>query len=197
MLAMDSASTFDALSSLLDPTREKDEEEGVAANGGGAITPASFGAPQADAKSLNAAARRTMPQAKALKKHPNDIWDVEDLPDAVEDDYDDGRAVPKFEIMHRQAITTADAYLGIAYVHKDPGSVDCEEMTLKIDLPGVKAVSEIDLDVQPTYIRLSSEQYKLNMYLPAKVDEKKGSAKWDAKKERLDVVLPLVKEDLF
>ena len=191
---------YEALSALLDPSGGSavDEEPVASGYNGGQITPASFGAPRAaaDARTLNAAARRSMPQPKPIdKKHPNDIWDVDDLPDAVEDDYDDGRAVPTYEIMHRQNITTADAYLGIPYVHKDPGSVDCEEMTIKIQLPGTKNVSELDLDVQATYLRLSSEKYKLNTYLPAKVDEKRGSAKWDARKETLSVVLPLVKED--
>lgn len=36
---------------------------------------------------------------------------------------------------------------------------------------------------------------KLNVYLPHTVQEDKGKAQWDAKKQVLSVTLPIIRED--
>ena len=82
----------------------------------------------------------------------------------------------------------------MAYVHKDPSSHDCEDLTLRIELPGTGGMGELDLDVKETVLKLRSPVYKLNLYLPHKVDDKKGSAKWDSKTEVLKVTLPIIRD---
>lgn len=43
----------------------------------------------------------------------------------------------------------------------------------------------------------SSSCSKLSMYLPHKVDEDKGKAKWDKDKKVLSVTLPIIRDDEF
>ena len=56
-----------------------------------------------------------------------------------DDDDDDPRERPEYEFLYKQAISTADNYLGMAYVHKDPGSLSCEDLVVRIELPGALA----------------------------------------------------------
>lgn len=44
-------------------------------------------------------------------------------------------------------------------------------------------MSELNLDVQETHLKLRSPRYKLGLYLPHKVQKDKGKAQWDAKKQ--------------
>jgi len=69
-------------------------------------------------------------------------------------------------------------------------------MILRVELPGTTSMADIDLDVQATYIRLESSHYKLAMYLPHKVDEEKGQAKWDKVKEVINITLPIIRPSL-
>ena len=68
---------------------------------------------------------------------------------------------------------------------------------VRISLPNTKSAAELDLDVQATYLRLTSIDYRLAIYLPHKVDHEKGSAKWDSKTEALSISLPILREDLL
>ena len=60
----------------------------------------------------------------------------------------------RYEFMYNQAVGAEDAFLGMG--DKDPGSHTCENIVLKVKLPGVQAVQELDLDVKQTYARLNS-----------------------------------------
>ncbi len=112
-------------------------------------------------------------------KDPKEIWDEDELMDAVEDDVDDGREVPVYEFLYKQAVQSTDVFLGMS--GKDESSTSCEDMVLRIELPGVSSasgarelssascltrlrmmmttlppiVSELDLDVKPTYVKLN------------------------------------------
>ena len=61
-------------------------------------------------------------------------------------------------------------------------------------MPGTK-MPDIQLDVRPTYVRLLAPKFRLKAWLPAKVDETGGNAKWDGDKETLIVTLKIVPED--
>eukprot|EP00238_Polyblepharides_amylifera_P006312 CAMPEP_0196581896 /NCGR_PEP_ID=MMETSP1081-20130531/36260_1 /TAXON_ID=36882 /ORGANISM="Pyramimonas amylifera, Strain CCMP720" /LENGTH=177 /DNA_ID=CAMNT_0041902291 /DNA_START=117 /DNA_END=650 /DNA_ORIENTATION=+ len=152
------------------------------------ITPASFGGPAPTPAQI-----ARLPKPK-VHKNPKDIWDVDELDDDVTDDVDDGRERPRYEFLYRQAVGTEDAYLGMS--GKDPSSTCCEEIILRVDLPGTASMAELELDVQATYIRLESPLYKLAMYLPHTVDSEKGQAKWDSKKEALSIIMPIIRKDL-
>lgn len=44
-------------------------------------------------------------------------------------------------------------------------------------------MSELNLDVQETHLKLRSPRFKLGLYLPHKVQKDKGKAAWDGKKQ--------------
>ena len=71
--------------------------------------------------------------------------------------------------MYKQAVSTADAYLGMAH-NKDPGSRSCEDLVFVAHLPGTTALADLDLDVQADRLRLVSQRHKLSVYLPHRVD---------------------------
>ncbi len=64
-------------------------------------------------------------------------------------------AVPccRYEFMYKQAVESTDVFLGMS--GKDESSTSCEDIVVRIELPGVSSASELDLDVKPTYIKLS------------------------------------------
>ncbi|KAK3250324.1 hypothetical protein CYMTET_40285 [Cymbomonas tetramitiformis] len=177
---------FEALNNLLE-VGDAAQEEAAGANIG-AVTPASFGAPIKP----GAAGRLAAPKGR---KDPKAIWDPDEVLNAIDDDVDDGRIRPTYEFLYRQAVGTEDAFLGLS--GKDPSSADCEEMILRVELPGTNSMADLDLDVQASNIRLESPIYKLAMYLPHKVNDEKGTAKWDKKKETLSIIMPIVREDPF
>lgn len=76
------------------------------------------------------------------------------MPEVPEDDIDDGRDRPTYDIVYKQAVGTQDAFLGMS--GKDPSSTCCEELVVKIDLPGTTSMRELDLDVKSSHLRLLS-----------------------------------------
>jgi len=61
-----------------------------------------------------------------------------------------------YEFVYRQAVGTHDAYLGMS--GKDPSSTSCEDLVVSIQLPRASGAGELDLDVKPTRLRLTSGQ---------------------------------------
>ncbi|GAX80342.1 hypothetical protein CEUSTIGMA_g7780.t1 [Chlamydomonas eustigma] len=178
------AQEFNALANMLkDPDEAEVPKEGVSKPGAnpGAIGPSEL---------FNV----KVPAPKA-KKDPKDIWDDEEVTDAVEDDIEDGRIVPVYEFIYKQAVESTDMFLGMS--GKDESSTSCEDMVLRIELPGVSSAEELDLDVKSTYVKLNHAKYKLSIYLPHRVNEDKGKARWDSKKETLSVTLPIIRDDNF
>jgi hypothetical protein len=126
------------------------------------------------------------------------IWTDEELVDDFDldddaeagcgdgDGVDNGLKEPEFRFAYKQAVSTADAFLGMAH-NKDPGTRSCEDLVLTIDLPGVKSLHDLDLDVKDDRLRLRSDTYKLSLYLPHRVDAAEGKAEWDSKKETLKI----------
>lgn len=131
---------------------------------------------------------------------PKAIWDaselMDDFDDVDEDAGEHGLLVPKYEFLYKQAVSTADAFLGMAH-NKDPGSRSCEDVVCKVHLPGTKALRELDLDVRTDRLRLRSHVYSLSVYLPHRVDADRGKAEWDQKAESLKITLPIIDEDYF
>ena len=141
-----------------------------------------------------------IPAVRPGKKDAKAIWDVSELVDDFDDDSSEegedgsGLRIPTYEFMYKQAINTADAFLGMAH-NKDPGSRSCEDMVLKIHLPGTRSMRELDLEVETDRLRLRSATYKLNLYLPHKVDADEGKAEWDQKLETLKVTARIREEE--
>ena len=111
------------------------------------------------------------------------------------DGVDGGSIVPEFRFAYKQAVSTADAFLGMAH-HKDPGTRSCEDLVLVVHLPGVKSKNELDLDVRKDRLRLRSDVYKLSVYLSHSVDCANGVAEWDAKKETLKITARILDDEV-
>lgn len=140
--------------------------------------------------------QRTAPPKKAAaaaKKaaDPNEIWSEAEVRDAGDvDDIDDGRPMPDFDIVFKQNVTPEDQFLGVDPIRH--AGISCSDaIVLKVQLPSTK-LSDIDLDVRPTFVRISAPKYKGRIALAERVDEKKGDAKWDADKGLLTITLPIV-----
>ena len=129
------------------------------------------------------------PRAIWAEEELLDDFDLDDDADAAPmdgDGVDGGSIVPEFRFAYKQAVSVADAFLGMAH-NKDPGTRSCEDLVLVVDLPGVKTMHELDLDVKQDRLRLRSDVYKLSVYLPHAVDAANGKAEWDSKKETLKI----------
>jgi hypothetical protein len=149
-------------------------------------TPGMIGPPAVPAKKKAAAAAKPTPKADA-----NEIWSEAEVANAgEEEDEDDGRAQPEYDLVFRQNVTPEDNYLGV-----DPlrhGGLSCaDELILKVTLPDTK-LADVDLDVRPTFVRVSAPQYRLKVQLGERVDEGKGTANWDAAKSLLTVNMPII-----
>ena len=143
------------------------------------------------------------PSTRGPRSDPKAVWDASELEDDFDfDDDDDGGdgddgfslKTPKYEFLYKQAVSTADAFLGMAH-NKDPGTRSCEDVVMKMYLPGTTAMRDLDLDVQKDRLRLRSALYKLSVYLPHVVDPDAGKAEWDAARECLKVTMPIAEED--
>ncbi|MEW5318797.1 MAG: hypothetical protein WDW38_009984 [Sanguina aurantia] len=133
----------------------------------------------------------TVARPKALKD-PNQIWEDHEVTDAMDDDdVEDGREVPGYTFLYKQSVGTSETMLGMG--DKDPSSNSCEDLVLRVELPGINSASEVDLDVKPTFVKLSSSKYKLSVYLPHTVDADRGKAQWDSSKHLLSLTLRIIR----
>ncbi|CAH1795544.1 unnamed protein product, partial [Owenia fusiformis] len=125
----------------------------------------------------------------ANKGNSKDIWDEDEVNAGQEfDDVHDPRPQPEYDIVYKQAVTSEDMFLGMG--NKNPATSSCEDMVVKIKLPGTKA-SEMQLDVQTKFLDCRTSKFKLGLHLPHPVDEKSGKAKWNSDKCELEVTLKM------
>lgn len=130
--------------------------------------------------------------AQKPKKNEKDIWDVDELPTQESAAFvQDERPTPRYEISYKQIVGTEDVFLGMS--DKSPSSSDCTHLVIKIHFPK-SSMKELDLDVTTNRIKAESKTHRLFTYLPQSVDSSNGKAKFDAKKEVLTVVLPIINE---
>uniref|UniRef100_A0A0E9P820 PIH1D1/2/3 CS-like domain-containing protein n=1 Tax=Anguilla anguilla TaxID=7936 RepID=A0A0E9P820_ANGAN len=73
---------------------------------------------------------------------------------------------------------------------KDPSSMCCESMVVKIKLPGTKFM-EVVLDVKEKFLDLRTPKYRLGLHLPHPVHSREGTAQFLSEKEGLEVTLPM------
>jgi hypothetical protein len=86
-----------------------------------------------------------------------------------------------------------DCFLGLDW-EKDPGTACCNEIIVKIELPG-DTMKDLDLDVQRTKLIVQSKRHILPLPLPYPCDPKNGNAKFDSVKHILSVTLPILRDD--
>jgi hypothetical protein len=142
-----------------------------------------------------------VPRVRSPNADPKAIWTAEELVDDFgdgdedEDDGEDGALLtPEYSFAYKQAINTADAFLGMAH-NKDPGTHSCEDLVLTISLPGTSSMSELELDVTADKVKLRSTTHNLSMYLPHRIDADNGKAEWDGKRETLKITAKIKDEE--
>jgi len=63
-------------------------------------------------------------------------------------------------------------------------------VSVMVRLPGVSKLSELNLEVSDSNLRLDGCGYKLDAPLPFRVDAEQASAKFSSKSQRLKVTVP-------
>ena len=121
------------------------------------FTPASIGA-----TSVSSQEHKCLEKSKIKNRKSKLIWNLHEVPSAAEAAQEtlaindnDGRIEPSYEFLYKQAVTANDAYFGMG--EKDPSSTQCEDIVVRIDLPGLENFQEVSLDVQSTYVKLESK----------------------------------------
>ncbi|XP_007236695.2 protein PIH1D3 [Astyanax mexicanus] len=124
-----------------------------------------------------------------LKMNTKDIWDEEEVTEGTHlEDLTDPRPQPEYEIILQQKVGTEDLFLGMS--RKDPSSMCCESMLVKVKLPDTKAC-DVTLDVRETFLDLRTKKYKLGLHLPHPVHSGEGSARFITERAELEITLPM------
>ncbi|XP_035526499.1 protein PIH1D3 [Morone saxatilis] len=182
-LGVSSLQNLQALSALLSTQQEDgddDDEECKNVTACARLDPGHIGPPPKKDKEVSAA---------YVKKNNKDIWSEEEVAEGSQyDDLADLRPQPEYEIILKQSVGTEDLFLGLN--RKDPSSMCCEDMLLKIKLPDTKA-TDVVLDVKEKFLDLRTPKYKLGLHLPHPVHSHKGKAQFFSEREELEVTLPM------
>ncbi|XP_016526960.1 protein PIH1D3-like isoform X2 [Poecilia formosa] len=144
-LGVSSYQNLQALSALLSTQQEEDEDEDCKQNetAYGQLGPGHIGPPPKKEKEVSTA---------YTKKISKDIWSEEEVAEGSQyDDLADPRPQPEYEIILKQSVGTEDLFLGLS--QKDPSSMCCEAMLVKIKLPDTKA-KDVFLDLKEKYLDL-------------------------------------------
>ncbi|KAM6918559.1 dynein axonemal assembly factor 6 [Xenentodon cancila] len=168
-----------ALSALLSAQQEEDDDgdcENVTACA--QLGPGHIGPPPKKEKDVSSA---------YTKKNSKDIWSEEEVAEGSHyDDVADPRPQPEYEIILKQTVGTEDLFLGLS--RKDPSSMCCEGMLVKIKLPDTKA-KDVILDVKEKFLDLRTPKYKLGLHLPHPTHKQEGKAQFFSERQELEVTL--------
>ncbi|KAM3866177.1 dynein axonemal assembly factor 6 [Diretmus argenteus] len=182
-LGLSSFQNLQALSDLLSTHQEEDDDDDEGYKNGAAYAqmgPGQIGPPPKTSKDK--------PVSTAyMKKNSKDIWSEEEVAeDSQYDDFADPRPKPEYEIILKQNVGAEDLFLGLS--RKDPSSMCCEAMLVKIKLPDTKA-TDVALDVKEKFLDLRTPKYKLGLHLPHPVHREEGTAQFYREREELEVTL--------
>ncbi|XP_068427502.1 dynein axonemal assembly factor 6 [Clinocottus analis] len=121
------------------------------------------------------------------KKNSKDIWSEDEVAEGSQyDDLADPRPQPEYEVILKQCVGTEDLFLGLS--RKDPSSMCCEAMLVKIKLPDTEA-TDVVLDVKEKFLDLRTLKYKLGLHLPHPTHSHGGKAQFFKEREELEVTL--------
>ncbi|KAI7809498.1 protein PIH1D3 [Triplophysa rosa] len=181
MESLTSVQDLHALSALLNPPEEDEDFQKIKPMA--RIGPGHIGSPDLPARTNN------NDDTACVKKKSKDIWDEEEVTEVSHfDDLIDPRPQPEYEIVLKQSVGTEDLFLGLS--RKDPSSMCCDSMLVKVKLPGTKA-SDLVLDVRETFLDLRTPKYKLGLHLPHPVHRQEGTARFITEREELEITLPM------
>ncbi|KAG7526760.1 hypothetical protein JOB18_044832 [Solea senegalensis] len=182
-LGVSSAQNLQALSALLSTQQDDDDDddEGDRRRNGtttAQLGPGHIGSPPKKDKEVTTV---------YVKKNSKDIWSEDEVAEASHyDDESDPRPQPEYEILLKQSVGTEDMFLGLS--GKDPSSMCCDAMLVKIKLPDTKA-ADVVLDVKEKFLDLRTSKHKLGLHLPCAVHSHEGKAQFFSEREELEVTL--------
>ncbi|XP_026727322.1 protein PIH1D3 [Trichoplusia ni] len=101
------------------------------------------------------------------------------------------RKCPEYTMNYQQSVSAEDVYLQIG--PKTPGSASCENLIVRVKMPGDKK-ENVDLNVDKTSVTVDSSQYSLKLPLPHGIDPDCSKASWDTDTETLVLTLKLDRE---
>lgn len=91
------------------------------------------------------------------KKITKDIWDENEVEEGAEfDTSDDPRPQPDYDIIFKQKVTTEEMFLQMG--NKTPATSSCEDMIVKIKLPGIEKLADIDLNLFEKFLDCRTSQ---------------------------------------
>ncbi|KAJ8729398.1 hypothetical protein PYW08_000979 [Mythimna loreyi] len=102
-----------------------------------------------------------------------------------------GLKTPEYTMNYQQSVSAEDVYLQIG--PKTPGSASCENLIVRVKMPGDKK-ENVDLIVDTSNITVTSSQYFLKLPLPHEVNPDRSKANWDGDTETLVLTLKLDRE---
>uniref|UniRef100_A0A8C6UK41 PIH1 domain containing 3 n=1 Tax=Neogobius melanostomus TaxID=47308 RepID=A0A8C6UK41_9GOBI len=176
-LGVSSLQNLRALSALLNPQQEQEDEDCERQNPSAALCPGNIGPKP----------KKETPAVSSSFSNSKDIWTEEEVAEGSQfDDLDDARPQPEFEVIMKQSVGTEDIFLGLN--GKDPSSMSCEALLVKVKLPDTK-LADVVLDVRETFLDLRTPKYKLGLHLPHPVHSQEGKAQFFREKEELEVTL--------
>ncbi|XP_063376803.1 dynein axonemal assembly factor 6 [Cydia fagiglandana] len=141
--------------------------------------------------------RGKLPNNENIKSTPNTIEEFEEQEAKEAEELShvgaglDGRKAPEYTMNYRQAVSAEDVFLQIG--PKTPGSASCENLIVRIKMPGDKK-ENIDLAVDTSSVTVNSSQYCLKLPLPHDIDPDRSKASWDSTEETLVLTLMLERE---
>ncbi|ROL52076.1 Protein PIH1D3 [Anabarilius grahami] len=184
MEVLASAHDLQALSALLSPNDEDEEEDLQKVKPVAKMGPGHIGSPAA------ASGEKHKEGSTAyVKKNSKGIWDEDEVTEGAHFvDLADPRPQPEYEIVLKQSVGTEDLFLGLS--GKDPSSMCCDSMLVRVKLPDTKA-SDLVLDVRETFLDLRTPKYKLGLHLPHPVHKHEGNARFIMEREELEITLPM------
>ncbi|XP_030629273.1 dynein axonemal assembly factor 6 [Chanos chanos] len=185
MEGLSSIESLQALSALLSTPNEDEEDDDFKTVG-----PVSkMGPGHIGATSGKDGSERREVSATYVKKNTKAIWDDDEVMEGAQfDDLIDPRPQPKYEIILKQSIGTEDLFLGLS--GKDPSSMCCDSMLVRVKLPETKA-SDLMLDVREKFLDLRTPKFKLGLHLPHPVHSEEGRARFITEREELEITLPM------
>ncbi|XP_074508281.1 dynein axonemal assembly factor 6 [Sebastes fasciatus] len=168
-----------ALSALLSTQQDDDDDEDCRnVTACARLGPGHVGPPPKKDKEVSSA---------YVKNNSKDIWSEEEVSEGSQyDDLADPRPQPEYEIILKQNVGTEDLFLGLN--RKDPSSMCCEAMLVKIKLPDTKA-TDVVLDVKEKFLDLRTLKYKLGLHLPHPIHSHRGKAQFFSERGELEVTL--------
>ncbi|XP_038135108.1 protein PIH1D3 [Cyprinodon tularosa] len=174
-----SAQNLQALSSLLSTQQEEEEDEDY--------EPIKTACAQLGPGHIGPKPRKEKEVSTYTKITSKDIWSEEEVVEGPQyDDLADPRQQPEYEIILKQNVGTQDLFLGLS--RKDPSSMCCEAMLVKIKLPDIKA-TDIILDIKEKFLDLRTPKYKLGLHLPHPIQSQEGKAQFFGDRQELEVTL--------